>query len=409
MQYEIRELADDQVDVFRQAIASGFGHDLDSDDGQSRERFDAVFGRERMYPVYDGDNIVGTGGDFELTVTVPGGAQVPMSGLTIITVQPTHTRRGILSAMMRRHIDLAHERGEPLGGLWASEVPIYGRFGYGPAASMRSIKFDARQTGRGQSEPGVSVRLIEAEEAKKLLPPLFAAVQAERPGMYQRSEVWWEYRLFYDPEKHRDGASAIRHALAEVDGKPVGYMTYRQKSSWEQLSEGEVRIRELIATTDAGYRALWHYACNIDLFPIVKHWDLPVDDPLDRLLYDGRALTTTHLSDSLWIRLIDVAAALERREYSADGSITITVTDGFAEWNEGTYRLTVDGGVGACERVDGDADVAMDVGALGSLYLGGIGARGLAQVGRIAGSVEAVGRLNAMFHSPVAPWCAEIF
>ncbi len=409
MNYEIRELLPEELDTFRQAIASGFGDDLDRDDEESRERFSSVFARDRMYPVYDGDSIVGTGGDFELTVTVPGGAQVPMSGLTVITVQPTHTRRGILTAIMRRHIDDARGRGEPLGGLWASEVPIYGRFGYGPAASMRSIKFDARQTGRGHIEPGVTVRLIEADEAAELLPDLFATVQADRPGMFQRSEVWWKYRLFYDPAKHREGASALRHALAEVDGHPVGYMTYRQKSSWDQLSEGEIRIREVMATTDAGYRALWQYASNVDLFPIVKYWDLPMDDPLDRLLYDGRALTTTHLSDSLWIRLIDVQEALERREYGADGSIKIAVADDFADWNAGTYQLTVTGGVGSCRRVDDDADVAMDVGVLGSLFLGGVDARGLARVGEIDGSAEAVRTLDAMFRSPTAPWCAEIF
>ncbi|MDJ0663300.1 MAG: GNAT family N-acetyltransferase [Acidimicrobiia bacterium] len=408
MSYEIRKLVADELDTFRQAIASGFGEDLDRDDEQSRERFKSTFDQDRMYPVYDGDDIVGTGGDFELTVTVPGGAQVPMSGLTIITVQPTHTRQGILTAMMRRHIDMARERGEPLGGLWASEVPIYGRFGYGPAVSIRSIKYDARQVGRGEAEVGSTVRLIDAEEAAELLPPLFAAVQAERPGMFQRSETWWKYRLFYDPEKYRDGASALRHALAEVAGEPAGYMTYRQKANWEDF-KGEVRIREIIATSDAAYRGLWHYASNIDLFPIVKHWDLPVDDPLDHLFNDGRGINTTSLHDSLWIRLIDVLDALGKRTYSRDGGITISLSDAFAEWNEGTYRLEVDGGVGSCERVSGEGDVAMDVATLGALYLGGSDARGLARVGRIAGGPEAISLLDMMFRGSVAPWCAEIF
>lgn len=408
MAYEIRELTDDGIDGFRQAIASGFGDDVDLDDEMGRERFAAVFGRERMYPVYDGDRIVGTGGDFELTLTVPGGAQVPMSGLTIITVQPDQTRRGVLTTIMRRHIDLARDRGEPLGGLWASEVPIYGRFGYGPAVSMRSVKYDARQVGRGETESGAAVRLIEADEARELLPPLYAAMQADRPGVFQRSETWWKYRLFYDPQKHRDGASALRHAIAEVAGEPAGYMTYRQKSNWDDFN-GEVRIREMVATGDAAYRSLWHYATNIDLFPIVKYWDLPVDDPLEHLFYDGRGVKTTNLSDSLWIRLIDVPDALGRRSYNRNGSITISITDAFADWNEGTYRLVVDEGVGSCERVNGEGDVAMDVATLGSLYLGGRNASGLARVGKIVGSGEAIAQLDGMFRGAVAPWCAEIF
>ncbi|MDJ0952495.1 MAG: GNAT family N-acetyltransferase [Acidimicrobiia bacterium] len=409
MNFEIRELKPEDVDAFRQAISSGFGHDADLDDEQGGERFRAMFDRERMLPVFAGDEIMGTGGDFALTLTVPGGAQVPMSGLTIITVQPTHTRQGMLTAMMRKHIDAARDRGEPLGGLWASEVPIYGRYGYGPAVRMRGIKYDARFAGRGRSEEGVMVRLAPAEEAEVLLPPLFAAVQGGRPGMFQRSADWWKWRLFFDPEKHREGQSALRHAIAEVDGEPVGYMTYRQKASWDQLAEGELRIREVIATTDAGYRALWHYATNVDLFPIVKCWNIAADDPLQLLLHDGRAVTTTNMSDSLWIRLVDVADALRRRTYAGSGTITIAVADAFADWNAGTYRITVENGVATVDKVVTEADLAMDVSTLGALYLGGRDAMGLARVGRIEGSVEAVGKLDALFRISVAPWCAEVF
>ena len=91
MSFEIRPLLQEQVPAFRQAIYAGFGHDSDPDDKSAAERFDAVFGTERAFPAFDGEEIVGTGADFELRVTVPGGAQVPMSGLTIITVRPTHT------------------------------------------------------------------------------------------------------------------------------------------------------------------------------------------------------------------------------------------------------------------------------------------------------------------------------
>jgi len=409
MSFEIRELTPDSVDAFRQAISSGFGHDVDFEDKEGAERFGIVFNRERMLPVFDGDQIVGTGGDFDLTVTVPGGAQVPMSGLTIITVQPTHTRRGILTAMMRAHIDRARDRGEPLGGLWASEVQIYGRFGYGSAADMRSIKYDARYAGHGLREPGVTVRLVSPQEASEILPLLFSEVQRTRPGMYQRTEEWWKYRLFWDREKDRQGLSALRHAVAEEGGKPIGYVTYRQKSSWEALPEGEIRIREIITPTDAAYRALWHYVTNIDLFPIVKHWNLPVDDPLQMLLRDGRALSTEDLSDSLWMRLIEVPKALESRSYTGSGAITIDVHDPFASWNDGTYRLEVEDGQATCRPVGMDAEVAMDVNTLGAIYLGGRDAKALARIGRIEGAPEAVARLDALFRGAIAPWCAEVF
>ncbi len=409
MSFEIRPLSQEQVPAFRQAVSAGFGHDADLEDEAAAARFNAVFDRDRCFPVFDGEEIVGTGGDFEFTVTVPGGTQVPMSGLTIITVRPTHTRRGVLTAMMRSHVDQARDRGEPLSGLWASETPIYGRFGYGQATLMHGVKFDARLAGRGGAEPGVTVRLVSGEEAAATLPPLYDQMQGSRAGMYQRSPNWWKYRLFYDPEKGRDGASALRHAVAERDGEPIGYMTYRQKSSWDLLSEGEVRIRELIPTSDAAYRALWYYASSIDLFPIVKHWNNPVEDPLPLILNDGRAVATTEYSDALWVRLIDVGAALIQRKYSGPGSVVIEVADSFCEWNSGTYRLAVADGDATCERVAATADVAMSVDTLGALYMGGRDAVSFARAGRIHGDNESIERLSAMFRTVPAPWCAEIF
>ena len=409
MSFEIRPLTEEDIPAFRQTIASGFGEDADLEDDTALERFQALFRRDRSFPVFDGDEMVGTGGDFEFQMTVPGGAQAPTAGLTIVTVRPTHTRRGALSAMMREHFDRARRRGEILGALWASERPIYGRFGYGPSVIQHAIKVDARQAGRGGFEPGVSVRLVDLDEAKELLPPLYARVQPTRAGMYQRSDDWWKYQLFYDPQKWRDGASAIRHVVAEVNGEPIGYASYRQKMDWDHIGGGEVRIREVIPVTDAGFRALWQYLLNIDLFPIVKHWNNPVDDPLPMLLRDGRALKTTELADGLWVRLIDLPAALVQRTYPHDGSLVIDVTDRWCPWNEGRYRLTVTAAKAQCEPTADDPDLRMDISALGALYMGGQNAAGMTRAGLIAGAPTAVARAAEMFRTTPLPWCPEVF
>jgi predicted acetyltransferase len=409
MSFEIRRLTQEDVPAFRQAIAAGFGHDADLEDESGTERFNAIFDLDRSYPAFDGDAVVGTGGDFEFDVTVPGGAQVPMSGLTIVTVRPTHTRQGVLTAMMREHFARAMDRGESLGGLWASEVPIYGRYGYGPSVPLHDISIDARHAGRGRSEPGVTVRLLEVDEAKKILPAVYEQIQSTRPGMYTRSDDWWTYRLFYDPEKWREGASAARHAVAELDGEPVGYVTYRQKGNWDLLSEGEIRIRELVPVTDAGYRALWNYALSVDLFPIVKYWNNPAGDPLPFLLDNGRAVSVKGVSDGLWMRLIDVPAALERRTYSGSGSLVLAIVDEFCDWNDGTYRLSIDDGIAECARVTAEADVTMTASTLGALYMGGNSATGFSRVGQLSGEASAIQRLDSLFRGSPEPWCPEIF
>ena len=63
----------------------------------------------------------------------PAGSRLA-AGITWVGVLPSHRRRGVLTELMRQQLDDVHERGEPLAILWASEPPIYGRFGYGIAA-----------------------------------------------------------------------------------------------------------------------------------------------------------------------------------------------------------------------------------------------------------------------------------
>jgi predicted acetyltransferase len=162
--------------------------------------------------------------------------------------------------------------------------------------------------------------------------------------------------------------------------------------------------------TGAGYRALWHYVLNIDLFPIVKYWNYPADDPLRFMVNDGRQIRIKESNDGIWVRLIDVADAMARRTYAAPGELVIGVEDRFCEWNRGSYALTVDDdGSARCRRIDAAADVEVDVSTLGSLYLGGRSAAAMALAGAVSGAAEAIGRLDAMFGGAPAPWCPEIF
>jgi predicted acetyltransferase len=92
----------------------------------------------------DGDDVVGMAHYLDLRLTVPGGAVLPMAGITIVGVAPTHRRRGILRAMYTElHNRIADAR-YPIAGLTASEGGIYGRFGYGPATIEQEFTVDRR-------------------------------------------------------------------------------------------------------------------------------------------------------------------------------------------------------------------------------------------------------------------------
>ena len=72
---------------------------------------------------------------------------MPTAAVTIVTVQPSYRRRGLLTGMMKHQLERIAEAGvEPVALLWASETLIYGRFGYGHAAPRARLTGQTRST-----------------------------------------------------------------------------------------------------------------------------------------------------------------------------------------------------------------------------------------------------------------------
>lgn len=401
-----RPITEDEILSFRRRISAGFGEDLDDKD-LDNERFVATLPLDRTVAALDGDEIVGTLGGYPLEVTVPGGPSVPMAGTTIVTVQPTHRRRGLLTAMMRDHLDDVAARNEPLAGLWASETPIYGRYGFGRATS-RDVVEAANDALRIAGAAEGTVRFIEPAE-EKAVPAIYEAVRRSKPGMLSRNEDWWQHEIFHDPEHERHGQSSKRFVLYEADGRPEGYAVYTQKPDWNDfIPNGQVLVKEVIASTDRAHTGLWNFIANIDLYPRVRYWNAATDDPLWWKLDDPRQVDRKRL-DALWLRVVDVPAALGARTYESDGSIRLAIEDPFLPDTSGVYELAVSDGVGKCTEVEGEADVALGIDALGSLYLGESNALSMAAAGLVDGEADRVSRLHRIFHTDVEPWCDDVF
>jgi predicted acetyltransferase len=359
----------------------------------------------RLAAVDDG-GLLGAAGSFTFELTTPGGF-VEAAGLTGVGVYPMHRRRGLLRQLMRRYLDEVHERGQPVSALWASEAAIYRRFGYGVASLQGSLELSVE---RAALVPGADVegrvRLLDEDEALTVCPPIYDALRRETPGMLARSDEWWRVRRLDDPEWSRRGRSTLRRAVLDVDGEPAAYALYRQSFQWQDgIPGGGVHVNEAIGSTPASTRAIWRYLCQIDLMDTVTGWMLPVDHPLLLLAVELRRLGF-RLGDGLWIRLVDVGAALGARAYGAADPVVVDVRDSFCAWNEGRWRI----GDGGAERVGRKADLALDVSALGSAYLGGFAFAQLARAGIIEElTAGAAARADALFVRDRAPWCPEIF
>ena len=174
MKISIRAIQSEEVAAFRRAMSVPFGFNVRDEDD---EPFTRIAELDRMRAAFDGDQIVGTLAAFTKKLTVPGGQQIPMAGTTMVTVLPTHRRRGILRALMLDHL---REVPEPIAGLWASESSIYGRFGYGMSAESAhaTLPKEFARLRAAPVEPTEFVRLVEIEEARRVIPSLFDAMRS---------------------------------------------------------------------------------------------------------------------------------------------------------------------------------------------------------------------------------------
>lgn len=314
--------------------------------------------------------IVGVTGSFPFTMTVPGGSTLDVPGVTWVSVIPTHRRRGVLRALLTAQHRRFVEAGTTISILTASEGAIYGRFGYGPATIRRSVQIDRRLVAFRPGAPDpAGVRQVDAHQAREHAPEVHHRWCAHTPGALSRSPAWWDHQ-FLDHEHHRRGGSALFHLV-----HPDGWAAYR-------INDGEQRCRvvELVAATDQAHVALWRVLLGLDLVRTITTDCCPLDDPLPFLLADPRQVRTTDLVDGVWIRLLDVPAALSARRYAADVDVVIEVHDDFLS-RGGRFRLRGGPDGACCEPTDRLPDAHVEIAALGSLYLGGHQALALARAG----------------------------
>jgi predicted acetyltransferase len=369
------------------------------------ERFPQTLPHERMHAAFEGDQIVGGAGAFPFELSVPAGGSLPCGGITAVGVHPTHRRRGVLRSMMDAQLRDVHERGEPIAALWASEETIYGRFGYGIAAWAGALTVPHERDAFAEPlEAAGTTRFVTPEEAFELFPPIYDAVRRERPGMTSRSEAWWKNRHLRMPDD--ESATSRRFVVLELDGEPQAYARYRTHFSFDDgTSSSRLVVSEALGTTPRAMAAIWRFLLDVDWMAVVEVSLVPPDHPLLLLLANPRR-ARYRMADGLWIRLVDLPAALNGRTYGDGGSLVLEVRDAICEWNDGRWKLES----GACERTDEEPDLALDVSALGSAYLGAVSFAQLREALRVEERREgAIARADALFAYRPLPWCLEIF
>ncbi|BBA97429.1 hypothetical protein RVR_3173 [Actinacidiphila reveromycinica] len=409
MTIELRGAAPDQWDYLFDRVERAFHAETEAVEKRAMWRGVSEF--DRLTTAWDGDELVGTAGLHSFRMTVPGGGLLDTAGVTMVTVQPTHTRRGILRSMMRRQLDALRDGGEPVAVLTASEPAIYGRFGYGIATQEMSGAIDTarvRLTVPAAPSGAFRLRLVAPDDPGALAAceDVYAASVAGRAGMLAR-QPHWEQLGIVDAPAVRRGAGPLMCVLAESGGEVRGYARYAV--AIRSGGENEVRLRNIAALDPAAYAELWRYLLSIDLTGSVRFGSLPVDDALLHLVSDPRRCALA-LADGLHLRLVDVGAALAARAYSVPVDVVLDVADAFCPWNAGRWRLSGDASGATCERTTDPADIALDAKELAAAYLGG------PTLGAMAGAAllhelrpGALPLTSAAFHTTPAPWLPHGF
>lgn len=362
---------------------------------------------------HDGEDAgIAASWDVELSLPAAGGGASlrPVEGLTWVGVHPDHRRRGVLTALIREHLEWTRdEQGRSISVLKASEPGIYGRFGYGVASSTVMSSFSRGTT--FAAPPAIR----EVAAATTLRTTTAGPDQGRRwhelardcartgAGHVVRSAADSE-RLLVDHPESRVGREPARIVWATRDGRDVGAAYYHRTPKWTNgRAEGTVGTFFLIST-DAGARlALAERLVDIDLMGSTDYWVAP-DDVLALWLPSPRSLGGSGVNDNLWLRIVDLPVAVAERGHATDVDLVVEVTDAILEDNAGRWRWTSTGGVGTLTRIDTDADLTLDIRDLGSVWLGGQTLAARAAAGFVTEHRPgAVAELDAALRTPVLP------
>lgn len=360
-----------------------------------------------------------------------------LAGLAWVAVHPDHRRRGVLSQLIAHHHADLREQGIAWSGLHASETSIYGRFGYAPASLNVEYTLNRGVALRAPDHVRAAADAIDVQTVFDLDEEIAARVrrisldtQADTLGAITWPEAKELAFLRDNPqERHGRGEEPSRVLIASLPTGPgtgaadergaggaagadaaggrrdVGFAIYRRTDAWEGgQPRGTVDVRSLRAHDPATLLALGRRLADMDLMGRVTLRDRGLDDPLMWWAGGPRAVGA-RAYDGLWLRPIDVGAALGGRGYLGALDVVLDIVDEACPWNAGAWRLAVgEDGVGICERTTSPADARVDVRALGATYLGRRGFTSLAATGEVEEHTRgAVAALTRAFTTGCAP------
>ena len=384
---------------FARVHAAAFGHRFE------KERLASLIlpalARVSCVAAYDSGRMVAVSVDEPFEITLPGGRFAPARGVTWVGVLPTERGRGLLRALLEhQHADFRRQK-IALSLLYASQTTIYGRFGYGPATMRVSeAELDTRHGAFARPfQDSGSIEMVDHRPPLPIVREVLDRSRADITGELSRSDAAIA-EAFADA-----GPEPFRVAHRDAGGGYDGFAAYTIEPDWlyEAIPRGRTSISMLLSANPQAHAAIWRYLIDLDLTRTVTVRNRPLDDPIRLLLAEWRHYHVKHVSDGLWVNLLDPAAALEQRGYARDGRLVFDL--------EGErLLLEVEGARARCTGSDRPAEIEIDRATLSSAYLGGTRFSTLRDGLALRElSPGACARADGMFATSRDPWCSYEF
>ncbi|MEJ1921527.1 GNAT family N-acetyltransferase [Microbacterium sp. KHB019] len=401
--YRLVDTASDaDTEAFLRADSRGFLDAEPAEDVVAADRAGIV--ERRNVGVFETDAPVGTWpvatvNSWVAPLTVPGG-EIGMWAISSVTVSGTHRRRGIARALLEGELRAAATAGVAIAGLTASEATIYGRYGFAPAVPVAKVIVDTRRAGWAAPAPAGRVEYVDKDALPTTVATVHDVERTQRAGQIAGWPRRWGRMTGVAPGN--PSAAKVRGVrYVDGEGNVRGVLVYTLEDI-PGAFRSEMQISLLSAVTPDALSALWSFALQHDLVDRVTADLRPVDDPLPWMVQDPRGVEI-RVHDHGWLRILDVAAALEARTYRAPLDLVLRVDDslGFAA---GTWRLTVtDGRAAVVSAESGIPDAVLDAATLSALYVGGVSATQLRNAGRLDAAAEVAASIDDAFRAVQAP------
>lgn len=373
-------------------------------------RDQAVFEFDRSCAAFAGGRLVGTSGVFSTRQRIPGG-ELDVGVVSWVGVARDHRRRGVLTGMMRSLLEQARDRGEALSSLFASEAAIYGRFGFGAATHEAFLRVERHATRLRDGLPsGGTVRSVPLADAAALLAPVYERMRAHHTGVPSRTPGWWAHQVLADSPEPSPGVGPREVAVHERDGVPDGYVLSQLRDARPQgFSDRTLEVSELVALSPEAHTDLWRYCLDADLTDRLLAFRRPRTDPLPLAVTDPRRVRG-ELYDGLYLRFVDLPAALSARAWTGSDRLRLAVLDPFWPPVAGTWELAVTQGRATCVRCDADPDLVLDAPALAATYLRDTRPEALRAAGRLRERTGgACARLDRLLGITPPAWAPQEF